>query len=415
MPSTKGLRNGLPRRRILGRGVAAAILPFLRPADAAPARAGDVPLAPGGAVAGQAHRWPNARAVAVSADGTLVAGASVDVARGTAWSEAGRVAVWETATGRLVRVIQTRGDVIQVRFSADGRWLVIGVVRTLGDAVDDDATVVHAIDGTVEPVRFPGSGVFAVDPRGADLLLPDPNAFCLRVSLPRGDDAERVSSIREAGGVEGLAYSSDGGSFAALHRTREPVEVSPGNVVRTLLRLHGLAVFDAASMRPRAVASTAAVADCSSLDVAAGGKWVATGHRDGAVRLWNGATLEPTATIRGEEAVPVLVTFSPDGSELAVLSQPSTPGEAPPRRCRLDVRAVPGLELRRRFDVEDGGVPVSHPRRDARALNPRRLAYLPGGDAVVIGVAGVSLVDVNTGEVTGRFDAAGSTVDRAAE
>ena len=401
-----------PRRRFLQRGAAAALVAALLPVSGTVAD-GVSPGPPGLTIGGGRHGWPNARAVAVSGDGALVAGASVDTERDGKWSDAGRVAIWETVTGRLVREIETRGDVLQVRFSADDRSLIVGSVRTLGDAVDDDATSLHAIDGSVEPVRFPGSGVFAVAPRGDDLLLADPHSLCVRLSLPRGDDAERIASIRAASRAESLAYSADGGSFAVLYRTREPVDVSTGGVERALVRLRGLAVCDSASMQPKALADTDSVGDCTALDLAVEGKWVATGHRDGTVRLWSGTTLERLGMIRGEGGVPAFATFSPDGSELAVLSQPLDAGERP--ACRLAFHRVPGLELVRRFDFEDGGVPVSHARREAAALNPRRLAYLPGGGSLVVGVGGVSLVDTATGRVERRFDRGADGLPTAGE
>ena len=350
------------------------------------------------------HRWPNARAVAVSPDGKFVAGASVGDGREAVWDDAGRVAIWEMSTGRLVRVIETRGDLLQLRFSADGKSVVYGITRTLGDAVDDDATFVRAIDDAAEGVRFPGTGVFASSPSGDDILLADPVALCLHDRLSRSVPPAKVAMPLGGSAAEGLAYAPGGESFAAVYRTREPVAVFPDGVTRTLLRLRGLARYDAVSMQPTAVTASDALANCSSLDVAGKGAWVATGHDDGAVRLWKGSTLEPIGTIEGQAGGPTLATFNPDGTELAVLTQPLAAGDGI-QPCQLTFHRVPGLEPLRRIEFVDGAFTTSHARRDRAALNPRRLAYLPGGDAVVVGVGGVSLVDSATGAMTRAFDA----------
>jgi len=350
------------------------------------------------------HVLPNARAVAVSPNGTLVAAASLDAARNDGESDAGRIVIWEMATGRLVRSIETRGDVIQLRFSADGRSLVYGSVRTLGDATDEEATVVHTLDGSASLSRFPASAVFAVSPEDGGMLLADRASLCLRFKLPDTDDPVPMPGPDGGTLAEALAYASDGGAFAAVYRTREPVDVSPGGSTRTLLRLRGLVIVDSTSMEPTALTRSDALADCSSLDVAKDGSLVATGHDDGAVRLWKGSTLEPLGTIEGQAGWPALATFNPDGTELAVLTQPLAAGDGI-QPCQLTFYRVPGLEPLRRIEFVDGAFTTSHARRDRAALNPRRLAYLPGGDAVVVGVGGVSLVDSATGAVTRAFDA----------
>lgn len=350
------------------------------------------------------HVWPNARAVAVSPDGTLVAAASVGSGQNAAWTDAGRVAIWEISTGRLVHSIETVGDVTQLRFAADGRSVVYGSVRTLGDAVDEEATFLDAIDDSAGNVRFPGSAVFAVSPRDGSLLLSDRASLCLRFKLPRTDDPVPTPSPDGGSMAEALAYAPDGGSFAAVYRTRDPVDVSPGGSTRTLLRLRGLVMVDSTSMQSTALTRADAMADCSSLDVAKGGSLVATGHDDGAVRLWKGTTLEPLGTIEGQGGGPALATFSPDGTELTVLTQPLAGGDGS-QPCLLTFHRVPGLEPLRRFEFLDGAFTTSHARRDRAARNPRRLAYLSGGDAVVVGVGGVSLVDSATGAVTRGFDA----------
>jgi len=51
----------------------------------------------------------------------------------------------------------------------------------------------------------------------------------------------------------------------------------------------------------------------------------------------------------------------------------------------------------------------SHPRRERAALNPRRLANVSGGEAVVIGAGGVSLFNVATGDVEQLFDSGTAT------
>ncbi len=367
------------------------------------------------------HRMANAEAVAFSADGTLVA-AGIGDGIGRDRTLAGRVHVWETETGTLVRSTPALGDVVGLAFTHDGQGLVWGSVYTPGDSVDADGT--QGIDlATGKPLgQGFNSGSFAVSPTGAQVLVAAGDGIAGSYERATRDARRRSVTLPNAGHARQLAFPADGRSFVAVYAVGTPIMRPDGEVAGLKLVPEGLLVADAATLLPRRWVAAETLRSCSALAVSRTGDRIATGHEDGMIRVWDGATLELIAAWQAGDGTAARPVFSPADETLAVITQPTvsrvwrrdpqaqggfafetkTHGED----CEVTVHDPESLEPVRRFALADARFRVIHANRPAVARNPPRLAFSPDGRRLLVADSGLTLLDRETGDVIRRYDAA---------
>jgi len=263
----------------------------------------------------------------------------------------GRVDLWNAASGKLAGVLRERGSpVLNLIFSPDGKSLAVA----------------NAV-GRVSILHVPGGQQKATllwnDRKGlsfAHTLLFSPDGRSLSVSdyasqmrlhdMPSGEARWRVGCPCAAAFSPGGTFevAASGGPFlsfidVATGRTRFKTRLTTNtpdnffNAVDALAYSHDgkhIAVaiyggiillceghtgtefrrFGSADLRSSSVEFLRAGQGIHrTLSFSPDGKWLATGGRDGIVRIWEIATGEETLRLKGHEAQVDTIAFGPDG------------------------------------------------------------------------------------------------------
>jgi WD40 repeat protein len=254
---------------------------------------------------------------AFSTDGT-------SVAIGNGLGGAGCIAMWDVATGKRVRELESEREMVQaVAFSPNGKLLASAGVNTVADG---DVRVWDRATGKLQHTIkiFAHSLVFSAD--GKSLFTGD--------NVVRRWDAATGKEIQPPEGnlfeMDALALSPDGRRLASLNRDVCLWDTSTGKL------LHHLA--------PRGELLTG----CA---FSPDGKTLATASLQSFLRLWNVSTGEEIRAIRtgpapqtpwDREEHLLATAFSPDGKTLATTSWGG-------RLCFWDART--GREIRRISDI----------------------------------------------------------------
>jgi len=380
-------------------------------------------------IAAAKHQMGNAQSVAVSPDGSLVAAAYGGASNGRFPLKPtdGGIAVWKTDTGERVQFIGEYGDIVSLAFTADNKSLLYGRIYTPGDSVDDNVIVLADVDSGKLLQRWWRQGrdyVCDASPTTDLLLLENGTNICQLLS---------ITDVR-AGKLEGtllkfddsyssrcLAFAPDGEFFAAVHGILEPAFDGDGAVKPNvkLIRNKGLTLFsaDKSATLKRIVSDD--LLDCTAVTVSPAGKWIATGHKQGVVRIWNGKDQTPTYKLSLPTEAYVRPVFSPDGSQLAVLTQAAASrtwkyAETPSgfefgerqdgATCEVIFYETESFKPVRHWRFPDGVFRIWHANRPLASLNPQRIAFSPDGKQLLIGAGGVTLLDIETGKTVRQFD-----------
>ena len=230
--------------------------------------------------------------VELSPDGSHVATASLD----------GTAGVWRlpeggphpVELGPSLRVDGLAEAVWTVGFSPDGRLLVVG----------DGAGTVRVVDVEHGTTRFEERGhadqVIDADfaPDGALVATASIDGTALVWDLERGDVRGQLTlngGVASDVGRSSVAFAFDGASLVTRAAALEVWEVPDGPVAT--IAAHEGAV--------------------RSLDVSADGALLATGGRDGTLRVWDRASGTATASTAVPDSHVTAVSFRPDGASVA--------------------------------------------------------------------------------------------------
>lgn len=377
------------------------------------------------------HQRANAQSVAFSPDGHLVAAGFGGPSNGRFPLKplGGRVVVWNADSGKLVTSSGEYGDTFSLQFTSDSKAWLHSRVYTPGDSVDDNVCrLVRVADGKIAPQ--PGWN------RNSHIAVASP--IRPQIVIGQASDIGHVFKVTDDGLLQDtkqrlkvagshyerrFAFSTDGSVFVAAYcvfdKIADDVETTAaGHTVR----LKGLTVFDAESwsVRKSIIVKSEELHDCTALTVSPGGNWIATGHSNGIVRVWDGQGLKVIRELNLQTTAAVLPQFSPDGKTLAVLTQPAksptwkyadtASGFEVGRRqtgrtCDLVLFDSGSLRERRRFRFEDGVFETFHANSPPESLNPTRMAFSPDSKRILVGCNGVVLIDVETGAVMRQFHA----------
>lgn len=363
------------------------------------------------------HEQNNAQAVAWSADGKLVAAGFGGPSNGRFPLKpgGGGVIVWDAASGKKLQAQGEYGDIIGLRFTFDDEAWLHSRVYTPGDSVEDNVSSLVSVGAGELLHRWSGrdAQIAAVSPTQPLIAIAEDRDICRLFTLSDGkvNDDFRSLGGDDARSARCLAYTGDGTRLVAVHE----IVTENRNIVPT-----GLTVFETAKWTLRKHVTNAALRDCTALAVTTDGQWIATGHSHGIVRIWDGVTLEKVRELDLKTATDVLPRFSPDGSRLAVLTQPAnfpvwkyadTPSgfeigrEQVGASCDLVLFDTLKFTPQRHFRFQDGTFRTYHADNPRESRNPARFAFSPDGAKILVGASGVVVIDADQGTILRQFDA----------
>lgn len=267
-------------------------------------------LGPGGRSAAAA--LADGRVMVVSSDGDLAATYTLDGPAVTALAlvDDARL-VTAGSNGVSLRVADPRGETVAVwtrplRMAATGLVVDLTVGRVVPFGRSSDVAVFSLADGrpTSAPRRHPGR-VTAVDVASGDDVVAT-GGWAGELMLWDTATAARLAAIDTGVGVvTGLGFLGDVDRFV----------VATGREGR-------LVVVDREA-DAEIVAEQALGTPILAMDVAPDGRRLATGHRDGVVRVWTWAgdgTLEVVASAAVDGRHVTSLAWAPDGARLAVVA-----------------------------------------------------------------------------------------------
>jgi WD40 repeat protein len=327
----------------------------------------------------------DAQCVAASADGKLFATGVSGMSSGElpprphpTPSKCAEIKLWNADTSERIRRVEWFGDLTRLSFSPDGKLLAGSRLYRTSDGLDLNEVRLWKIPGGEVLRSFDRAHAFDFSPTTSTIAVASQRS-CAVFDLATG---ERLHKIEPLAGALAVRYSPDGKQLVGIVRGDEGYE---------------LVACDAAD--GKALARSLAIDEpFYSLDVAARGGLVATGHAGGNVIVWQLETLEPLKRFSGGDEQRQRAIFSPDGATLACC------GQAKGDVVFFDVAS--GRELRR-MHYEEGSFHTHLRRRDDEFVRPEedplRFAFTADGEAFIAGPNGGVLRSVETGNEVQRL------------
>ncbi|MBC8875630.1 MAG: PQQ-binding-like beta-propeller repeat protein [Planctomycetes bacterium] len=317
----------------------------------------------------------NPQSVAFSPDGKIAAlgiGGSPP-SKYTRIENEGHIDLWNSVTGEPIRRIPFHGDIPDLAFSRDGKFLAAVSLYTPGDSVDGNAVRVFRT-ASGEKVHSFGRGVaFAFSPR-ADLIAV---AAASSTTLYDTRTFEGLISFADLNRtVSSLQFSPDGQTLAAVCRDKDSCrirlcETATGKMLRKSDRIE----------------------PCYQAVWSPEGKQLACGG-DGSVRLYKAATLKKEHALETDLEGLLHPCFSPVGGLLAVAGQQQ--GEL------LLFNTKTRKQVGKR-SFESGAFKTVCARFAGTSFRPefapKRIAFSPDGAALLLGYDKGLLIHVTSGEV----------------
>lgn len=355
----------------------------------------------------------NATVVAISPDGQLVAAGFGGAYAKKPEDRLGGIVIWDAATGERRHLIREIGDIVRLAFTRDGKWLCYARIFMAGDSVDlDVVTAINVANGEVKFVQD-RSGQFAIAAAadrivagtyGAELF--DATDFrLLRKMKPPPSGTRRQLTRCYALSPNGRWLLEDRGNLTLF-------DTESGDEVRTSANMQEPIPY------------------CYAATFSPDGRTLATGGRDGLVRLYDVENLTEIGRLNCGGEINVYPLFSPDGRALAIGTQPAksfrwTRNRNSPRgydvetyqigeECQLVFFDTQTRHQTARWRFPDGvfqtynahssSTKTGRPDGAYPEYNPQRFAYSADGKQLLVGCSGVTLLDAASGRVVRRFE-----------
>lgn len=356
------------------------------------------------------HSDRNASAVAISADGSLVAAGFGGgfIPGPSPMIPSGRVVVWDRKTGKQLHAFKQVGDILRVGFSSDGRYLAYNWIYTPGDSIHARQVVLVDLKKG-EAIHRWESVSFAFSPTKNHLLVGHRSEIEM-VEVPSLKQVRTISVPMP----RTIAVSADGKSAAALGSFWQANRRSGD----------GLYYFGLDNDASR-IRNGENLDKAQSLILAPDGKQIVTGHDGGEARIWSTADLDARPRLLSHDTpLAVFPLYLDKGATLGVFTQPANGvnwryGKTDPQGLKVEKGRTPPWADLFRYDLsadppkaihwraEDASYRTVYARfRSTRGhpeVNSRRYILSTDGKTLVIGCNGCTLVDASTGKIERSF------------
>jgi WD40 repeat protein len=334
----------------------------------------------------------DAQCVALSADGKLAATGKSGLSNEEASprphptpSKAGVIQVWDVATGKMLRRMETFGDLTKVAFSPDGSVLATSRLFSPGEKRQMNEVCLWNVTTGRLLHAFNGCHAFAWSPDGGRLAVLSRSRCVLYDPATR----KKTGEVKPLGRSLAVAYSPDGTRLAGVLRN------DAGSFVLRVCRAEDAAVLAESPPMEQPFYAIAYSPD---------GNHVASGHGGGFVLVWDtavamGDRLSLAARFNAENGGLQYPFYSPDGTVLGSGTQDN--GDV----VFWDVAS--GNELRR-YTHQRGSFRTYYPRTADDQVQPEkspsRFAFSPDGEAFIAGCYGGIIRLLSSGQDIRRFD-----------
>lgn len=298
----------------------------------------------------------------------------------------GCVQIRDALTGQRLRRIETFGDLVDLRFSPDGKYLAAARLFANAEGLElHEVRVWTVADGKTAHV-FDRCHAFAFAPHGSRLVVLG-RKRCVEFELGSGD---RQQTLPELDGAIACAYV-DADRLVGTVR-REAAAAGENGDSHYALRLISR------NSGERLAESPPLPEPCYHLALSPDGVSLATGFSAGVVVLWNVAELKPLGKLEMGTRGIAHPFFDPAGERLAAGDQAT--GD-------VVIWELTGGRETQRYTFEKGSfrphyvraeTAVERPERD-----PARFVFSPDGEAFLSGCYGGIVRLVSSGQDVRRF------------
>lgn len=327
----------------------------------------------------------NAQCVAFSRDGELAATGKSGLSNAEfpprphpSPRKCGVVHVWNVETGKLLRRIETYGDLTRVAFSPDGQWIAYSrLFRTVDELQLNEVSVWDVSSGELIK-QFDRCYGFDFSLDGKQLAILS-RTRCLIVAVDGWSKLREIEPLSKAMSVR---FSPDRKTVLGI------VPAGGRYVLRGCLTSTGELLAESVGLKDPFYSAT----------FSPDGRWIATGHANGAVLLWDPESFRISAHLRTGGKGLQLPVFAPTGSLLASGDQQN--GDV----VFWDIAS--GKEIYR-YTFQRGTFRTFLQREDFEAERPEmapvRFAIAPAGDSFLAGCYGGIIRSIADGREVQRF------------
>jgi WD40 repeat protein len=326
----------------------------------------------------------DAHCVAISPDGRLVAIGYSGQSNGEFPPrphpnprKAGVVQIFDAASRKRLRRMESFGDLTRLAFSADGSLLAASRLFAIEDGVELNEVRVWEVASGQPRFVFDRCHAFSFSPTRPEVVVAS-RKRCVGYDLGTGGKLLQLSPLANALAV---AHGSDGQVLGI-------VAVDRGFALRVCSMLDASIQAESISLPD----------PFYSIAMPRMARVLATGHRDGTVLVWDASTLQPASRLRTGGAGRAFPFFSPDGALLAAADQSNSD---------IVVWDVATGQETARYTFQQGAVRTYGPKSAGRHVRPEedpaRFVFTPDGAAFLGGPYGGILRLVTTGRDIARY------------
>lgn len=293
------------------------------------------------------------------------------------------VAIWDVASGKRLARMETFGDLTQLAFSPDGKFLAVARLFATTDGVPmHEVRLWDATTGRVVKT-LDRCHAFAFAPAGEKLAVVS-RSKCVVYDR---NDWSKEHLIEPLGGCVSVSFSLDGSSLVGVCR-----EQREGELDRYQLRQCEVATG-------KVVRESQPITNaCYRVVVAPDAVTLATGHDGGNVLLWDAATLAPQTRLQTGVRGVAQPFFSPDGKYVGAGCQET--GDI------IVWKLADSEELGKLF-TEKWSARTYYSRGPNETFRPEkdplRFIFSPDSEAIFVGIAGGTLRQLDGGRELKRF------------